>query len=163
MIQKLINHWTERPSCVFAESLRIRLEVYKHRPRGSHSQAPSWFPWSQAPLGQNLGSCRGGVRWEGGELQRWSEQRCKGIFYTRFTGFKGFFFYQTLVNRTISYCNPKASCEHSLTHGKKVFWYSSWKKGNTPKDLLLLLFFSAGKTLIARVKTQSKDTVKIWK
>ena len=43
MIQKLINHWTERPSRVLAESLRIpiRFEVELKR---RHYQAPSWFP-----------------------------------------------------------------------------------------------------------------------
>ena len=43
MIQKLINHWSERPSCVPAESLRIRFEV-EHCWPVRHYQAPSWLP-----------------------------------------------------------------------------------------------------------------------
>ena len=54
MIQKLIKHCSERPSCVLAESLRIRFEV-EHCRQGRHYPAPSWFPLVPSSTRSTLG------------------------------------------------------------------------------------------------------------
>ena len=97
MIKKLINHRSERPSRVFAESLRFRLEV-EHCWQGRHYQAPSWFPLVPSSTRSKLRDIPGegwGVRWEGEELPRMKLtvlQSCKSLLYSRFTGFKVFIF-----------------------------------------------------------------------
>ena len=85
MIHKLLNHWTERPNRVLAESLRIpwfNLKLNKGAITSTISRHLG-FPWSQAPLGRNLGRSRG--RGLGrGEVTRWrvakkSEQYYRGV------------------------------------------------------------------------------------
>ena len=83
MIQKLINHWTERPSRVLAESLRIPIQ-FEVEQRRSH-QAPSWFRLVPSSTRSKLGEPPGGR----GEVRRWgvakeSEQYYRGVkaFFT---------------------------------------------------------------------------------
>ena len=83
MIQKLINHWTERPSRVLAESLRIpiRFEVELKR---RHYQAPSWFPLVPSSTRSKLGEPPGeGWGEEVGSCKK-SEHYYKGVkaFFT---------------------------------------------------------------------------------
>ena len=87
MIHKLLNHWTERPIRVLAESLRIpwfNLKLNKGAITAIIIMSRHLgFPWSQAPLGRNLGRSRG--RGLGrGEVTRWrvakkSEQYYRGV------------------------------------------------------------------------------------
>ena len=78
MIHNSINHWNERPIRLIAESLRISWVNCKLN-KGAIIRRHLGFPWSQAPLGRNMGSCRGR-----GEISRWgvakkSEQCYRGV------------------------------------------------------------------------------------
>ena len=119
MIKKLINHRSERPSRVFAESLWFRLEV-EHCWQGRHYQAPSWFPLVPSSTRSKLEEMPGegwGVRWEGEELPRMKLTvlpRCKSLLYSRFTGFKVFIF-----NFGLSHVS-KNILSHILIYGKTL-------------------------------------------